>query len=1045
MGLRPKSLTIKNGAAAKQNPTSNSTNTDSNTNKGSGRKIAASELDQNSDAGPFEQNQRHDFITVLKTAKPCNKRVSKKSDGTLRKQPANQITIARAQTFYVPDMGTAKELFLHLSRDTKATIVLGYIPGTEPPEGELKGEPYNIVSRKKLASLLKIAKRDCPSGLIKIDGEIYATRTKNNFIFSSWVMFDYDRVKGMPMELETDDPAIWLDWQKDLITGFEGVGYIFTPSTTSRIMLDGKPAYHNGGWHVYVQVKNAEDIGRFGSNLLIHALSTPYGFMRPIFSEDSGEIISHRPWATFDPSTFSPERLVYDGCPIVQGNGLTVAEPNIKLCEGKRLDTSLLVVNEEIAGKVKEKTGLKIEKSSGSSINIYSLINDRDLKLSTSVDTEIGVMTIGDFWASDHDKLRAQALFRPESTSWAAFLSRHDDGTPFLYDIGLQTKYTLSGAEVSSYKLDVAMNWVEESDESDVKNNWLVHAKDLDVITRDLLRRAVNKKTNIGKRELKSELNDAIKKWKAESISQIKASSKTEKQGQGKIVIDWSAAELPDVVAAVKKQLRRHTAPGHVFSYGDRLVTVTKCQPKSVRQIVRKATEGDDYPDQYLVHRFTLTTCMVRVLESVAFRVKDYFIGCPTVIAQALLDDSSFAKPLSGLLEVPSVMPDGRLLNVPGFDEMSGYYCTFDKSLTRNLPVSPARSDAVEALKYITDVVFDGFPFRSDTDLFAAVAFLLTAFVRRFLGNAPGFMVTASVQSSGKSTLADIVFQAAYGRPAAAASWTPNEEEMEKHILAILLEGQSGVCFDNLPHGCRVDGAELSKLITQELYQARKLGKNESATVPTNILVAITGNQLTPINDMVTRLLPINLVPDVECPENRTFERKNINAWHADNRPEIVTAVWTILLAWLRSDVVIDREPSRFPEWDEVVRKALIWLGAVDINIQFDDNKDEDPIRELRCAFVHAWHKEFSNEWVELAEVLDKWPDDPSDFDNSESGLEVVLLELFPKGCPTARRAGSNFRHFKDVVFDGLKLVQEKSKSKSKASRPWRVCTVGAS
>jgi hypothetical protein len=45
-------------------------------------------------------------------------------------------------------------------------------------------------------------------------------------------------------------------------------------------------------------------------------------------------------------------------------------------------------------------------------------------------------MTVKEFWASKEKKVRCQAVFRPESTSWAAFLKKNDDGMPYLFDCG---------------------------------------------------------------------------------------------------------------------------------------------------------------------------------------------------------------------------------------------------------------------------------------------------------------------------------------------------------------------------------------------------------------------------------------------------------------------------------------------------------------------------------------------------------------------------------------------------------------------------------
>ena len=110
--------------------------------------------------------------------------------------------------------------------------------------------------------------------------------------------------------------------------------------------------------------------------------------------------------------------------------------------------------------------------------------------------------------------------------------------------------------------------------------------------------------------------------------------------------------------------------------------------------------------------------------------------------------------------------------------------------------------------------------------------------------------------------------------------------------------------------------------------------------------------------------------------------------------------------------------------------------------MQFENNRDEDPVRDSRNRLLKAWHEEFGKRWVQLSEVVNFWPDWPDKIEENESGLVATLIELFPDKKPTSKHAGQNFRFFRDVVFGDLKLVQKESDTKSKAARPWRVCSV---
>jgi len=976
----------------------------------------------------------NDYVTIAWADKPINK-VVRLVDGKLTKKPSSQISEGKGKTMPVQNLAEFAELLGKLSERNNAFLVLGFIPGTED------GKSFTVLSNRVMKQKLGLSD-DAPDpvGIHEIDGVRCVTRTKANFVSSSILMFDYDRVVGMPASLETSDTNQWLGWIQKLLPGLEGCGYVLANSTTSRVLINNTPAYPDGGWHMYVQVKDARDAQRFGRDLLIYAMSTPYGFMRPIYNQETGEVLGHRPWLITDPTTFSPERAVYDGKPVVKGEGLSVAPSNARFVAGARFDTQSIAVPSDVSAQVERATGHSVERIKREGVMHYSLVNRTSLKLDTPLNTAKGVMTVKEYWKTEHNKLRIQAPFRPDSTSHAAYINRHRDGVPFVYDVGIQTKYVLEPAAAEAFKLELALYWIATASLDEVKAGWTDRAVGLNAMQQEEIRQAVHRRTAVSLRTLSAALREAIKEHKRTLAEQRVKDEIESRRSEGRVVIPWVDDLLNEVVDSVKRAVLSHQETSPLFNFGGIAATVKLGHPTSVRQIQRKHELGDEYPEQYVTFQHTPITMQMRIQESVSFQSADNsFIGCPSKVASALMDDPSFAPPLAGLLEVPSVTPKGVLLNTPGYDRSTGYYMVFDKKLGA-INEQASKEDALEAVKYIKDTVFAGFPFASDLDADCAVAFLLTAFVRRFLSKAPGFMVTATTQASGKSTLVNIVFHAAFGRPAAASSWSSNQEEMQKHILAFLIEGQSGVNFDNLPYGCRVDGDELAKLITEPVYKARLLGTNTTPALPTNCLVSLTGNHLLAVNDMPSRLLPINLVPQTENPERTRHERVNIDAWHDENRPAIVQAVCSILLAWRDEGEKQDIEPSRFPDWDDAVRQPMAWLGLLDPSDAFTLNHLEDPVREARTELLQEWHRVFGDQWVELAEVASHW----IVWENSDKDKELsdALRNVFDDSKPDARRMGLNFRYFKGNVFGGLRLEQRDVAGKSKASRPWRVVRV---
>ena len=93
-------------------------------------------------------------------------------------------------------------------------------------------------------------------------------------------------------------------------------------------------------------------------------------------------------------------------------------------------------------------------------------------------------------------------------------------------------------------------------------------------------------------------------------------------------------------------------------------------------------------------------------------------------------------------------------------------------------------------------------------------------------------------------------------------------------------------------------------------------------------LVQKSRQAITFTNDLVSRAIKCRL----DCGQERAQDRKfkcDILAHAKARRGELVAAALTVLRAYvvagrpLPSDVT----PSRFPDWDRLVRGALLWLG----------------------------------------------------------------------------------------------------------------------
>jgi hypothetical protein len=269
-------------------------------------------------------------VTLLRAAEPCNKKIFlNDTTGDPEKIPLASITYAEARSHEVVDAADLRSLLETVSEHPDLAITLCSFKGI-PAE-----EPFTILSSRIMRERLGLPENSAtPDTAIQFEGKYHTTREKKNCIPSSWACFDYDKVKGMPEELVAITPEDWLRMMGDLVPGFNEADKVLARSSSSRISYHDAPAF-DGGWHCFVQVKDADDVEDFGKRLLIHSLTTEYGFMREIFNSDTGKVVGHRPWTIFDPTTFSRERLLFEGKPVVDGQGLNVLPPDIRIIGGK--------------------------------------------------------------------------------------------------------------------------------------------------------------------------------------------------------------------------------------------------------------------------------------------------------------------------------------------------------------------------------------------------------------------------------------------------------------------------------------------------------------------------------------------------------------------------------------------------------------------------------------------------------------------------------------------------------------------------------------
>ena len=150
-------------------------------------------------------------------------------------------------------------------------------------------------------------------------------------------------------------------------------------------------------------------------------------------------VVAWPPWTIFDPSTASPERLVFDGAPVIgSGDGLEVRPPQVEISEGDALDLSAFEDLDQASIPEIEKrtrTTVRLKRSGkGARARVVGVsTTSATLTLDLEIETERGWTTVGELHQSGAGKTRCQSPFR-ESSSWAAYYNVFHDGKPFIFD-----------------------------------------------------------------------------------------------------------------------------------------------------------------------------------------------------------------------------------------------------------------------------------------------------------------------------------------------------------------------------------------------------------------------------------------------------------------------------------------------------------------------------------------------------------------------------------------------------------------------------------
>lgn len=303
--------------------------------------------------------------------------------------------------------------------------------------------------------------------------------------------------------------------------------------------------------------------------------------------------------------------------------------------------------------------------------------------------------------------------------------------------------------------------------------------------------------------------------------------------------------------------------------------------------------------------------------------------GLTADTARLLLTPSAQRRfaPIRGLLEWPSLRPDGSLLSERGYDAQTGCY------LTRAVPGvavpdAPSPAEASDALALVRGLLAE-FPFTSPEGESAALAAMLHLAARPLMDVVPMTVLSSPSPRTGKSYLGRVIWAAALGRVLSAIGASKDADANDKALTGLLLGGASCLFLDNLE--ARLSSPLMAQIGENPSVSLRVLGTSTVVNVLNNWTVIATGNNIRVSGDLPARCLYVELDAQQEHPEHRQF-KGNPLADVLAGQGKYLSALLTIVRWGMHHP---GPRPALTPlasfgQWSRRVREPLVMLGLPD-------------------------------------------------------------------------------------------------------------------
>jgi hypothetical protein len=283
---------------------------------------------------------------------------------------------------------------------------------------------------------------------------------------------------------------------------------------------------------------------------------------------------------------------------------------------------------------------------------------------------------------------------------------------------------------------------------------------------------------------------------------------------------------------------------------------------------------------------------------------------------------------------------------------------------------SPQPEDVQAAVRWFREEILVDFPFldhdvsgveRRDPSEANAMAMILTPFMRRMIKSCtPVFFVSKPTPGTGGTFLAKVPMMLFDGQESAPLRYTQNEEEMQKALLASILEARSHLFYDDVKE---FNSRSLLQSLTAKTIGGRLLGSTRTIERPNRFNWISTGNNPIVGSEMERRICWIRLNARTADIQNRVYRHENYEQFLLETRDISVFHILVLIENWIAQGMPLFKERKRasFEDWSEKVGGVLMCAGIegfLDNRRTAGADQDETAIRQ----FVREWLRRFQYE-----------------------------------------------------------------------------------